>query len=82
MRNGSDEDYDVNYVMDSGLDEWHVIADTELEEEITVSAATKYRRDQLFSPEQSNSRLIQGDLSVNTQIRPKNRKRMDWLLVT
>ena len=43
MRNGPDEDYDVNSVVDSGPDEWHVIADTELEEEITVSAATKHR---------------------------------------
>ena len=81
MRNGPDEDYDVNSVMDSGSDEWHAITDTELKEEFTLSAATKHRRDQLSSPEQSNSRLIQGDLSVHTQIRRENRKRMDWLLV-
>ena len=82
MRNGSDEEYDVNSVVDGGPDEWHVIVDTEFEEEITVSAATKHRRDQLFSPKQSNSRLIQGGLSAHTQIRQKNRKWMDWLLVT
>ena len=27
VRNGSDEDYDVNSVVDSGTDEWHMIAD-------------------------------------------------------
>ena len=43
MRNGSDEDYDVNSVMDSGSAEWHVIADTELEE-----FTTKHRTEQLF----------------------------------
>ena len=47
MRNGSDEDYDVNSVMDSGSDEWHVIANVELEE-FTASYATKHRPAQLF----------------------------------
>ena len=82
MRNGSDEDYDVNSVMDSGSAEWHVIADTELEE-FTASYAISTAQSSCFSKQQSNSRLIQGDLSVNTQIRrKKNRKRIDWLLVT
>ena len=47
MRNGSDEEYDVNSVMDSGSAEWHVIADTEFEE-FTASYATKHRPEQLF----------------------------------
>ena len=47
MRNGSDEEYHVNSVVDSGSDEWHVIADTELEE-FTASYATKHRTEQLF----------------------------------
>ena len=80
VRNGSDEDYDINSVVDSGSDEWHVIADTELKEEITASAATI--QTSYFSPQQPNSRLLQGHVSVHTQIRRKNRKRMDWLLVT
>ena len=82
MRNGPDEDYDVKSVVDSGPDEWHVFSDTELEEEITASAATKHHPDQLFSPQQPNSRLLQGGLSAHMQICLKNRKRMDWLLVT
>ena len=77
MRNGSDEESDVKSVVDSGPDEWHVFADTELEEEITASAATKHRPDQPFSPQQPNSRLLQGGLSAHTRIRQKNRKRMD-----
>ena len=76
MRNGSDEESDVNSVVNSGPDEWHVIADTELEE-ITASAATKHRPDQLFSQQQPNSRLLQRGLSAHTQIRLNNRKRMD-----
>ena len=82
MRNGSDEEYDVNFVVDGGPDEWHVIVDTEFEEEITVSAATMHRPDHLFSPQDHNSRILQGALSVHAQIRWKNRKRMDWLVVT
>ena len=80
MRNDSDENYGVNSVVDSGTDEWHVIADTELEEEITASAATV--QTSYYSPQQLNSRLLREELPVYTQIRRKNRKRMDWLLVT
>ena len=58
---GSDKDYDVNSVVDSGTDELHVIADTELEEEITAFVATV--QTSYFSPQQPNSRLLQGDLS-------------------
>ena len=47
MRNGSDEEYHVNSVMDSGSAEWHVIADTEFEE-FTASYATKHCTEQLF----------------------------------
>ena len=59
MQNGSDEEYDVNSVVDGGPDEWHVIVDTEFEEEITVSAATMHRPDHLFSSQEHNSRILQ-----------------------
>ena len=58
MPNGSDEEYHVNSVMDSGSAEWHVIADTELEE-FTASYAISTAQISYFSQQQSNSRLIQ-----------------------
>ena len=81
MRNGSVQmKIMMSIVVDSGTDEWHVIADTELEEEITASAATV--QTSYYSPQQLNSRLLREELPVYTQIRRKNRKRMDRLLVT